>query len=94
MLLLAAPVSAKMVKGVVVHVDGDHIVIATQNGYTVAELYGGYYALAEKDLVVGELESYGFTDLYCPSTDRQAHVYVDDFWLSAERAAKWLVEQR
>jgi hypothetical protein len=93
-ILLTCPAQAKMTQAVVVYVDSNYIVLGTKNGFTVAELYGGYYALDEDDVVIGEVESYGFTDLYCPATDRQARVYVDNYWLTAQRAAEWLAQKK
>lgn len=94
LIVLTGPALAKMVNGVVVYVDSDVIVIATTNGLTVGELYGGYYALNEEDVVVGELESYGFKDVYCPTSGREARVYVDDFWLSKEDAIRWVQDKK
>ena len=85
---------ASMTRGVVIYTDGDLIVIATKSGYTVGEYYGGHYALREGDVVVGELHSYGTKDIYCPATDRQARVWIDNFWLSEERAVEWVAKKR
>lgn len=90
LMLLALPAQAKMVNGVVVYVDSKLIVVATKAGCTVGELYGGYYSLRENDLVVGELESYGFKDVYCPATGKEARIWIDNFWLSTDRAVEWL----
>lgn len=49
LLLFSLPVQAKMVTGVVVYVDGKFIAIATDDGVTVGELYGGYYSLNPND---------------------------------------------
>lgn len=94
LLLLALPAQAKMVNGVVVYIDSKLIVIATESGCTVGELYGGYYSLRVDDVVVGELESYGFKDVYCPATRKQSRVWIDNFWLSVDRAADWLRSKR
>lgn len=83
-----------MVAGCVVYADSDYVVIYTEMGYSVGELYGGFYLLGEEDMVVGDLNTYGFTDVYCPDKDRSAQVYIDDWMLDKDDALEWLFEKK
>lgn len=93
-LMLLVPVSAEMVAGAVIYIEGDLIVFQTEMGLTVGEIYYGHYMLEKGDVVVGELHMYGLNKMYCPRTKRSANVWVDNFWLSKERAAEWVVKKR
>lgn len=95
LLLLVVPASAeRMVGGVVAYTDGDYVIFYTRMGYAVAEYYGGYYVLDEDDRVVGDIDSFGFKDIYCPAKDRSVRVYIDNYMLSRDRALEWLFEKK
>jgi hypothetical protein len=53
-------------------------------GYYLLEWYGGYDP-SKGDIVVGEIGSYGFKNVYYPKQDREGRVYVDDYMLSKDR---------
>ena len=53
-------------------------------GYYLLEWYGGYDP-SKGDIIVGDISSYGFTDVYYPKQDREGRVYVDDYMLSKDR---------
>lgn len=84
LLTLCATAVAKMVNGAVVYTDGTYVIFYTQMGFSVGEYYGGHYVLEKEDMVVGKLDSYGFTDVFCPKKDRSARVYIDNWMLSKE----------
>ena len=83
---------ASNVRGVVAYYNysSDKIIIETSMGFTCGEIYGYAGTLSEGDTVVGELESYGFHDIYDISHDRSIRIYIDEYWLNAERALEWL----
>ena len=53
-------------------------------GYYLLEWYGGYDP-SKGDIIVGDISSYGFKDVYYPKQDREGRVYVDDYMLSKDR---------
>lgn len=50
-------------------------------GYYLLEWYGGYDP-SVGDIIVGDIGSYGFKNVYYPKKDREGKVYVDDYLLS------------
>lgn len=54
-------------------------------GYYLLEWYGGYDP-SKGDVIVGDIGSYGFKDVYYPNQGREGRVYVDDYLLSKDRA--------
>lgn len=81
--------AGNMVEGVVVVGErgckkNDVVVIYTNNGYVIAEQYGGSFD--KNDKVVGDLNSYGFTDVLVNGISGQ--LYIDDYMLSRSRAAE------
>lgn len=57
------------------------------NGYYLLEWYGGYDP-SKGDVIVGEIASYGFKNVYYPKQDQEGRIYVDDYSLSKERVQK------
>jgi hypothetical protein len=53
-------------------------------GFYLLEWYGGYDP-SEGDVIVGEIGSYGFKNVYYPRQDREGRIYVDDYLLSKDR---------
>lgn len=71
----------------------DYYLIEVSYGdYTLAEWYGGSTPYSG-DTVVGELHSYGFKDLYNISRDNSTRVWIDDWLLSEDSAAKKLIDK-
>ena len=68
---------------------GDRIVIATNLGFTLAEVYSGYTATHEDKLLFGELHSYGFTDFLDDNGNEAGRIYVDDYMASETTARQW-----
>ncbi len=81
------------VAGIVVAGEGDcrrsdRVVIATKNGFTLAEQYRGTFDKDHK--VFGELNRYGFKDVLV--NNRNGRIYVDDYDVSRNRAVEWCSE--
>jgi hypothetical protein len=53
-------------------------------GFYLLEWYGGYDP-SKGDVIVGEIGSYGFKDVYYSKQDRKGRIYVDDYLLSKDR---------
>lgn len=71
----------------------DYYLIEDSSGdYTLAEWYGGSTAY-EGNILVGELHSYGFKDLYNITRDNSTHVWIDDYLLSEDSAAEKLIDK-
>ena len=66
----------------------DHIVIATRSGYTLAQVYSGYSDTYEGHVLVGDLHSYGFTEIYRDG-EEVGRIYVDDYMASESAAKDW-----
>jgi hypothetical protein len=81
---LAATASAnEFVRGTVVWTSTsgcDYYVVETNLGYSVVEWYGGPQP-SNGDAIIGDLHSYGFTDVYFSRRDRTGRVYVEDYML-------------
>src|SRR5262245_24666712 len=50
-------------------------------GYYLIEWYGGYDP-SKGDIIIGDIGSYGFKNVYYPKQDREGRVYIDDYLLS------------
>ena len=61
----------------------DYIVIATNLGFVYAQQYSGSFD--KGDVVVGELNSYGFKDVLINNSS--GRLYIDDYMMSKTRAA-------
>ncbi len=85
-------VYASNVRGVVAYYkySSDKVIIEKSMGFTCGEVYGYAGLLSEGDIVVGELESYGFHEIYDINHDRSIRIYVDKYWLDADPALEWL----
>ena len=77
----SAQASAK--KGVVVYNKSgckSRYVVETNMGYAILEWYGGNNP-TEGDVIAGDIDSYGFKDLYNVTQDASMRVYVEDYML-------------
>lgn len=54
-------------------------------GYAILEWYGGNDP-DKGDIIVGNFESYGLKTVYNMTADAESKVYVDNYWLSKDRA--------
>lgn len=89
------PVYAESKKGVVVYNKGgckSRYVVETNLGYTILEWYGGNDP-SEGDVLVGDIDSYGFKDLYNTTKDVSTRVYVEDYMLSKSRLTEKFFEK-
>lgn len=84
-ILVTSPASAD--KAVVVgRFDGcDYFIADGPRGLYVLEWYGGHDP-DEGERVVGEIGSYGMTQVYYPDADQEGKVWVEDY-LESESAA-------
>lgn len=91
LLLLFTTFSLHAVKGEIVVEKGDYYLVETSSGYTVMERYHGAFAY-EGDKVVGNLNSYGFKDIYDVTKGSELRVYIEDYSLDEEDAMDLLYE--
>ena len=66
----------------------DHIVIETNYGYTLAQVYSGYNDTYEGSVLEGELNSYGFTEIYKNGIE-VGEIYIDDYMVNDSDAKNW-----
>ncbi|MBQ6298333.1 MAG: hypothetical protein IJK81_11745 [Selenomonadaceae bacterium] len=69
------------------------IVIELWNGFTCAEVNGFPRKLEVDDIIVGDLEGYGTHELYNLTKDESFSVWIDNYWLSKEKALEWFVRK-
>lgn len=73
-------------KGVVVLYESgcrSYFIVDGPRGYYLIEWYGGHDP-SKGDVIIGDISSYGFKDVYYPKQDREGRVYVDDYLLSKD----------
>ena len=70
----------------------DYFLADGPQGYYLLEWYGGH-SPSVGDTMIGELEGYGFKNVYYPKADSQGRVYVDDYLLSRSRAVEKYAEK-
>ncbi|HAT68390.1 MAG: hypothetical protein A2481_03255 [Candidatus Yonathbacteria bacterium RIFOXYC2_FULL_47_9] len=72
----------------------DYYLIEDISGdYSLVEWYGGGLTPDSGDIVVGELHSYGFKDLYNITRDNSTRVWIDDYMLSEDSATEKLIDK-
>ena len=76
--------------GNVIHEKGDYYVVDTTSGYSVIEWYGGVIP-AEGDRILGDLNSYGFKDVYVAHRG-ESQVWIEDFMLDEDGAIEKIYE--
>ena len=70
----------------------DRIVIETTWGYTSAEVYSGYGATYEGNVILGDFNSFGFTNFFDTSGNERGRLYIDNYWLGEDEATEWCYE--
>ena len=82
-------------RGVIVFCDDNLIVIQDLQSewFLMGELYS-YSYIETEDVVVGEMNSYGFHDFYNLKTDGSIRIYVDEIMASEQDVIRWLRENR
>lgn len=61
-------------------------------GIYLLEWYGGYDP-SQGDIILGEIRGYGFKDVFYPERNSSGRVYVDDYLLSRDSAARKIAEK-
>ncbi|WP_068466721.1 hypothetical protein [Candidatus Protochlamydia phocaeensis] len=89
--LILIPSLLMAAKGEVILEKGDYYVIDTGRGCSVVEWYGGNNP-SEGDTIVGDIESYGFKDVYNLSSRDESRFYVEDYLLSEDDAIEKVYE--
>lgn len=92
LLILASPAQAAEQKvGVVAfRIRGcDYYPVVAKGGITILEWYGGHDPDKDEKLV-GEIEAYGFKNVIFLPGEEKSRVWVEDYWLSADRAVEKL----
>ncbi len=81
-------------KGLVVYKSSscDYFVVKTNMGYDLLEWYGGNDP-DKGDVIVGDFETYGFSDIYDLTADSELRVWVEDYWLSKFDALEQYFEE-
>jgi hypothetical protein len=81
----AIPAAASTVKSVIVYkACRSQYVAENSMGYVFLEWYGGSDP-EPGDVIIGELNSYGFKDVYNLGKDQEMRVWIDDYMLSKQR---------
>ena len=68
-----------------------HFVADGPRGLYVLEWFLGYEPV-EGDVIIGNLSSYGFEDVYYPSVNRKGRVWVEEFWESIGSATEEIID--
>ena len=86
---------AEQSKGVIVFCDDNLIVIQDLQSqwFLMGELYS-YGLIETEDIVVGEMNSYGFQDFYNLKTEGNIRIYVDEIMASEQDVIQWLRKNR
>jgi len=97
-ILIQFTLSQTMIGGYVVldHYEcksSDHIVIETNMGYTIAEVYRGYSETYSGKIIYGDLHSYGFKLIYNSDGVEIGKLWIDDYMVSDSRALEWCYEE-
>ena len=86
---------AEAAKGVVVYAPSqchDYFVVETNLGFDLLEWFGGHLP-NEGERIIGEFESYGMKDVYVLPNGQSMKVWVEDYWLTTDSAARKLREK-
>ncbi len=89
-LMLLSLAEARVSWGVVVYPTRqgcDYFIVSTPSGYALLQLwYATIYEPELNDEIVGEFEAYGFRDVLNLTQKVTYRVWVEDYWLSKNRA--------
>lgn len=91
-LLGTAPAFAA--KGEVAHIKSgcSYYIVETTMGFALLQWFGGS-SPSRGDVLVGNFESYGMKDLYNLTQDSETRVWVDNYWMSKDRAVERYFEK-
>jgi len=92
--LLCLPTVALASKGVVVYIKSgcSYYIVETPLGYALLQWFGGSTP-SHGDVLVGNYESYGMKAIYNITQDSETKVWVDNFWMSKDRAIERYFEK-
>lgn len=92
--ILIVPMTAHASNGVVAYYKSgcDYFIVETTKGYAILEWYGGYDP-NEGDVITGDFEIYGIKKIYNITADQETNVWVEDFWLSKDRAIEKYIDK-
>jgi len=81
-------------KGTVKYTSGScsWYLVGTPSGFALLQWYGGNMP-SRNDVIVGDYESFGMKKLYNLSKDSETSAWVDNFWLSRDRAIEKFYEK-
>ncbi len=72
----------------------DYFIVETSRGYTLLQLWSFTFREPRKgDLIVGELERFGFQTVFNITQDVTYRVWVENYWLSAKEAVQRYAER-
>jgi hypothetical protein len=90
-LALLSPLNAATVSRVIFKTSCDYFIVSNSQGLAVLEWYSG--AEPDKDdILVGNVNSYGFKDILDETKGETLHVYVEDYSLSSDRALEIIAD--
>ena len=69
-----------------------YYIAETNMGFALLEWYGGSTP-SRGDVIVGDYESYGMKEIYNLTQDSETKVWVDNFWLSKDKAIEKYFEK-
>jgi hypothetical protein len=71
--------------------DCDFFIVKTPKGYALLELYNGFEP-AEGDTITGNIETFGYQDVFNTTQKEELHVWVEDYYLSKEKVVEKYVQ--
>ena len=69
----------------------DFFIVKTPKGYALLEWYEGAEP-DEGDTITGNIETFGYQDIYNNSKKENTHVWVEDYYLRKEKVVEKYVE--
>lgn len=76
-------------RGVVVYkrLGCSYYIVETHLGYAILEWFGGNDP-SQGDVIVGDFETFGMKDIYNETMGSESKAWIDNFWLSKDRATE------
>jgi hypothetical protein len=65
----------------------DYFVVETSGGHSLVEWFGGSFPEVG-DILRGDFQHFGFTDVYNETRRADMHIWIDDYWLSESSVAE------
>jgi hypothetical protein len=70
----------------------DYFLLYNKNGYVVAEHYYGK-EFDEGETVYGNINQYGYVDVYDEDLDESEHIYIEDYRMGKSEAVEKLLDE-